>query len=293
MDVRGSVIAVSDVIPFDVMLVVLLAALLHAGWNAVLKSGGDHVNDAVLLSVGAGLIALAALPFLPLPARESWPFLGASVVVHCGYFYLVGLAYRASDLSVAYPLMRGSAPVITALFTGLVLSEPLRGGAWLGILLLSAGILWLAFDHWRATQAKARTLALGLLNAGFIAAYTITDALGVRAAGNAWSYVLWMFFLNAFPLLAIALIHDAQAFLDASKRAWRRGFVSGTFSVGSYGLVLWAMTQAPIALVAALRETSILFGMMIGGLVLQERTGHARWIAVGLITAGAAAMKVL
>ena len=276
-----------------VMLIVLLAALLHAAWNALVKSGSNKLLETIQLSVSAGAIAGAILPFLPLPAQASWPFLGASVAIHCVYFCMVAFVYRAGDLSFAYPIMRGSAPLFTALLATAAIGERINRGGWLGILLLCAGILWLTRDNWRSTRSQRRALALGLVNAAVIVAYTIVDGIGVRASGNAWSYVLWMFFLNGFPLLAVGLLSDAGALLSLPGRAWLRGLLSGSCTVAAYGLTLWAMTHAPIALVAALRETSVLFGTAIAAILLKERFGRARWIAAGLITAGAAAMKTL
>jgi len=136
-------------------------------------------------------------------------------------------------------------------------------------------------------------LVFGLLNALVIVAYTVVDGLGARISQNAWSYVLWMFFLNMFPLLAVGFMSNAGALLSVSVRGWVKGFAGGLCSVCAYGLALWAMTQAPIALVAALRETSVLFGTALGAIVLKERFGYARWFAATLITAGAVAMKAI
>ena len=275
------------------MFTVLFAALLHAAWNAFIKSGDNKLVDTVILVTGAGVVAAAILPFVPAPAEASWPFLVASVAIHCLYFCLVAVTYRTGDLSFAYPIMRGSAPLFTSVLTAVVLGEQIGRGGWLGILLLCAGILWLARDGWRSAHSQKFALVFGLLNAAVIVAYTIVDGLGARAAQNAWSYVLWMFFLNMFPLLAIGFMSNARAVVSMPVGGWVKGFVGGSCSVCAYGLALWAMTQAPIALVAALRETSVLFGTALGALLLKERFGYARWLAAALITAGAVAMKAL
>jgi drug/metabolite transporter (DMT)-like permease len=275
------------------MLIVLFAALLHAAWNAFIKSGDNTLLETTLLVTGAGAIAAMALPFLPLPAQASWFFLAASVAIHCAYFSLVALAYRTGELSFAYPMMRGSAPLFTAVLSVFVVGESIGGGGWLGILLLCAGILLLGRDGWRSANSQKHALAFALLNAAVIVAYTIVDGLGVRASGNAWSYVLWLFFLNAFPLLAIGFATNARGVLSVRFGGWVKGFAGGLCTVLAYGLALWAMTQAPIALVAALRETSVLIGTALGALLLKERFGLNRWVAAGLITAGATAMKAL
>ena len=275
------------------MFIVLFAALLHAAWNAFIKSGDDKLVETTLLVTGAGAIAAAVLPFMPAPAEASRPFLVASVAIHCVYFSLVAVAYRTGELSFAYPVMRGSAPLFTGVLTAVLLDEPIGGGGWLGILLLCAGILWLARDGWRSANSQKHALVFALLNAVVIVAYTIVDGLGVRASENAWSYVLWLFFLNMFPLLAIGFANNARAVLATPVRGWLKGCVGGLCSLCAYGLALWAMTQAPIALVAALRETSVLFGTALGALLLKERFGLGRWLAAALITAGAVAMKAL
>ena len=284
------------------MLLVLAAAALHATWNALIKSGQNKFIETVLLVIGAGVVSGIALLFVPRPATASWPFLLASVAIHCVYFSLVAGAYRLGDLSVIYPIMRGTAPALTAVFTGLVLGEAIGRGGWLGIALLCAGILWLARDGLRAAartavRAAARDqrqgLIFGLLNALVIVAYTVVDGLGARAAESALSYVLWMFFLNMLAFGTLAFLRRHRAIWAVPVRGWLKGVIAGACSIGSYGIALWAMTQAPIALVAALRETSALFGTLLAALVLHERFGRARWVAAALITSGAVVMKIL
>lgn len=278
---------------FDVMFIVLFAASLHATWNALIKSGSDKLLDAILLCVTAGALALAALPFLPLPAAASWTCLVASTVMHVVYFCLVALAYRDADLSFVYPLMRGSAPLFTALLATFALGEPLAWGGWLGVVLLCAGVGTLALDGRRAANIPGRVWAFGLGNAAIIVSYTLVDGMGVRASGNAWSYVLWLFVLTALPMLVIGWAARAKAIATLRLGTCGKALISGACTIGSYGLALWAMTQAPIALVAALRETSVLFGTVIAALLLNEKFGRMRWLAASLMATGAVAMKVL
>jgi drug/metabolite transporter (DMT)-like permease len=274
------------------MFVVLLAAALHAGWNAMIKSSRDKLSDVVLVACGAALIAGLTLPFAPAPAPASWPYLAASVAVHLLYFWLVGLAYRDGDLSHVYPLMRGSAPLLTALAAALLVREPLRSGEYLGIVLLSGGVLMLSLHGWRNGAHRGAT-AFALTNALVIALYTVVDGMGVRLSGDAVAYALWLFFFNAFPLTTLALITRRRAVLESVRVRWKVGLLGGLFTIGSYGLVLWAMTRAPIALVAALRETSVIFGTVIAAALLREKFGAMRYVAAGLVTAGAVVMKVL
>lgn len=280
----------------DVMLVVLLGALLHASWNAVVKSGRDKLLDTVLVAAGAALIALALVPFLPAPAAASRPFLAASVAIHIGYFALVAAAYGAADMSFAYPLMRGTAPLLVALASGPLIGERLSPAAWAGVLLICGGVLGLTLVYRRPVTGGGWPLAptaFALGNAAVIAAYTLVDGAGVRLSGHALAYTLWILLLTAPPLLGWAAYRRGAAVLRAHLRArWALGLVGGACTLGSYALGLWAMTRAPIAPVAALRETSILFGMGLAALVLKERFGPVRHAAAVTIVAGAVALRL-
>ena len=273
------------------MLVVLVAAALHASWNAIIKAGSKKFADTVLVTIGAAIIPGLLLPWIPLPAAPSWPYLVASVIIHFGYFSLVALAYKSGDLSYAYPIMRGIAPLLTALIAGVVLNEPLTSGGKIGIVMLSSGILTLTGDNWRSGQFAFTTTGVGLMNAIVIAAYTLVDGIGIRLASNAGSYISWLFFLTALPFLALSLLRERQLFTDHIRSRWRTGLLGGFCTFCSYGLVLWAMIHLPIALVAALRETSVIFGTVIAAVFLRERFGPIRYLAAGLVTAGAVAMK--
>jgi drug/metabolite transporter (DMT)-like permease len=276
-----------------VMLLVIFGAVLHATWNAIVKSGSHTFLDTVLVAAGAALVAGLTLPLLPLPHPSSWPYLGASFVIHIAYFSFVVMAYRGADLSYAYPLMRGSAPLFSALLAFLLLDEPLTLGGWMGIVLLCTGILLLAADAWRSGAFPAGATAYGLANAAVIVSYTLVDGVGVRSSGFAPSYIQWLMFLNGFPLFLFALITGPRTLGAHIRGHWGRGFLGGICTAGSYGIALWAMTHAPIALVAALRETSVIFGTIIAAVFLKEGFGHARYVAAGLVVAGAITMKVL
>jgi drug/metabolite transporter (DMT)-like permease len=274
-------------VALDTLCIVLFAALLHAAWNALIKSGSDKLLNSLLLCVCGGLLALLVLPFLPMPAAASWPYLMTSAAIH------VALAYGVADMSFAYPLMRGTAPLFTALIAALALGEPLAFGGWLGVTLLSAGVVALALDSRRAAHLPRRAWGFVLCNAAVIVGYTVIDGAGVRVSGNAWSYVFWLYALTAVPMLAIAWALRGKAMVRLSRDDWAKGFIGSACSIGAYGLALWAMTQAPIALVAALRETSVLFGAVIAALWLHEKFGRVRWLAAAFVVAGVAAMKLL
>jgi len=274
------------------MFLVLLGAALHASWNVIIKAGSDKLLDTVLVTCGAAAIAVLALPLVPLPDRACWPYLVASMVIHLAYFKLLALAYRTGDLSYAYPVMRGSAPPLTAIVAAVTVGEPLSMGAWLGIALISAGILALTGDSWRSGRFPLATAVFGLLNALVIVAYTLVDGVGVRHAGHPWSYILWLFVLVPLPLLTLVLSTRPRDFASQLRARWRPGFVGGVCTTASYGLALWAMTVAPIALIAALRETSVIFGTVFASVFLKERFGLVRFLAASAVTLGAIAIKL-
>lgn len=268
--------------------IVLLAAALHAGWNAIVKGGRDTVLTTVLILLASALVSLLALPFLPLPARSSWPFIGISVLLQMGYFTLVALTYRIADMSLAYPLMRGTAPMLVTLVSLPLLGEALPLLALAGILVICAGILTLALG---ARDHRAGVL-MALATACVIATYTVVDGLGVRLAGDAVAYTLWLTVLTGLPF-AVWLGLRRPAGLAAYVRGnWHLGLIGGLGTLGAYGLALWAMLEAPIALVAALRETSILFATLISALVLKERVTRRRLAAALLILAGAVLVRL-
>ncbi|TPE51499.1 EamA family transporter [Amaricoccus solimangrovi] len=273
-----------------VFAAVLLGALLHASWNAIVKAGTDKLLSTVLVSGGSALIALPFALVLPAPAPASWPFLAASTLAQLLYFVLVATAYRAADMSLVYPLMRGGAPALVALAGALALGERIGPAGWLGVALVSLGVLAIA-GAGRA-HATGRGVAIALGNACVIATYTLIDGAGVRRSGAPVSYALWLFLANAAPFLAWALLRrgpELRAYLRAHARL---GLVGGAGNLGSYGLALWAMTGAPVAVVAALRETSILFGLAIAALFLGERIGPVRLAAAALILAGAITLRL-
>jgi drug/metabolite transporter (DMT)-like permease len=276
-----------------VMAAVLFAALLHAAWNAIVKSSPDKQLDTVLVTAGAAAVSIVSLFFVPVPAPQSWGYLAASALIHVAYFALVAAAYRTGDLSYVYPIMRGSAPLLTAIVAGVLLAEPLGLGGWAGIVLISAGILLLAANQWRQGRFDAPQTLFALGNALVICVYTLVDGIGTRLSGNAFSYVGWMLAFNAILLVAFAALRRPEALVAHTRARWHLGLAGGTFTWASYAIALWAMTQAPLAMVAALRETSVIFGTILAAVVLKERFGATRYAAALLVCAGAAALKLL
>jgi drug/metabolite transporter (DMT)-like permease len=274
-----------------VTLAVLGAGFLHALWNAMLKSAaGDPMLDTALIVAGSALVCLVLLPFVPLPPSAAWPFMALSTVIHFGYYITLAGAYHRGDLSFAYPLMRGVAPLIVTLLGVVVLGERPSTSMLAGIALISLGIVVIA---WFASgRHSAAAAGWALTNAAIIAAYTLVDGAGARASGNALAYVLWLTFAEGVAFLVwIRAFRGARA--TAYVRAqWRRGLLGGFCSVAAYGIVLWAMTRAPVAAVAALRETSVLFAAIIGTVLLKEGFGVARLAGAASVVAGVAALKL-
>jgi drug/metabolite transporter (DMT)-like permease len=273
-----------------VSFAVLLAALLHATWNAMIKGGRDVLLDTAAIVVGAGLVALPFLPLVPLPQPQAWPYIIASVVTHLAYYFLMVNAYRTGDLSLVYPLMRGVAPLITAVLGIFWLREMPATFAWAGMLLISAGVIALALrtaDH----SPSGKAVSFALANACVIAIYSIIDGNGARASGNVWSYIVWLFVLDAIPFTLYMLVTRRRAFLQALWQRRRNGMIGGGLSAGAYAISVWAMTQAPVALVASLRETSVLFATLIGARLLNEKLTPRRWAGVAAVVLGVIALK--
>lgn len=270
-----------------VTLAVLGAALLHAGWNALLKSSADKQLDTVAICAGSGLIGLAVAPWLPAPAPQAWPWLAASALVHVFYFAFLAGAYRYGELSYGYPIMRGGGPVIVALAGAAVFGEVLAPGPALGVALVCAGII--AFATGRADR-RATAFALG--NALVIATYTVLDAKGVRASGSPVGYAAWFFFCNAIAVYSYAGLRRGAEVPRYLRRHWPRLLIGALLTTGSYGVALWAMTRAPVALVAVLRETAVLFGAVLGALFLNERFTRRRLLATGAVLAGLVVLRL-
>jgi drug/metabolite transporter (DMT)-like permease len=279
--------------PGSIVLIVLTGALLHASWNAVVKSAGDKFLNAVMVISISMAISIVALPFFALPHADSWPFLALSTVLQATYVVLIAKAYGGGDMSVAYPLMRGTAPLIVALISLPLIGEALPPLRWLGIALISAGVLVMAFDSMRIAKSGGATVATALLNACFIAAYTVTDGIGVRKSGSPIAYTLWLTILHATPLLAWATYTSRVKLFALFAKRWRAGIFGGFATLASYGAALWAMSQnVPVAAVAALRETSILFAAAISFFLFKEALGRYRILGIVIILSGVALIRI-
>lgn len=273
----------------EVFLVVLFAAAIHAGWNALVKGSGATAATSRAVAIGAGLVGLALLPALPAPAPASWPWLVLSAGLQIAYFVLLGRTYRFADLSVAYPLMRGLAPLLVAVASVWLFGERLGLGAWTGIATISAGIAGLVFA---GRRGDGRGIPAAILNAGVIAGYTLVDGRGVRLSGSPFAYAAWEAILTAVPFLLWAGLVHVREKTRASLRLFLFGLLGGAATTASYALALWAMTRAPVPMVASLRETSIVFALVLGHRLFAESIGPRRLAAVGVVVAGVAVLRL-
>lgn len=276
---------------WPVVAAVLLGALLHAAWNALVKSSSDKALDAAVMHLIGSLVALPLALAIGWPAAAAWPYILASVLIHIAYYVTLSGAYQHGDLGLTYPLMRGTAPLLVALSASAVLGEPLSPLAWAGVLGVSCGVLALGLS--RHALESPRAVGFALANALVIALYTVVDGLGVRASGDALRYVVTLFALNgwAFALLVLRRRGAAVMWSYGLHRA-PLALAGATASAVSYGIALWAMTRAPVATVAALRETSVLFAVLLGNWLLHEPFTRRRAIGTAAIVAGVMALRL-
>jgi drug/metabolite transporter (DMT)-like permease len=276
-----------------VFTAVLFGAACHAAWNAIIKVGLDPLPATTLISTGAGIIALALLPFTGLPPPAAWPWVVASIVIHLLYFIGLSEAYRTGDLGQVYPLARGAAPLMTALATAFFIGEQVNLAGWAGIVILVCGVVLLSARGGREfAKVDRRALGFALFTAVTICAYSVVDGIGARISGNPHSYTLAMFAGNGIAMLIYAFVRRGTALWPLMRPHWVSGAGGGALQLLSYGIAIWAMTLAPIALVAALRETSVLFGAAIAVVFLKEPVRPARLVAAGLILFGLVLLRL-
>ena len=278
---------------------VLFGAMLHASWNALIKSGHDKAVDTALLHFIGALVALPFMLWFGPPPAIAWPYIGLSLVIHIGYYIALVGAYQHGELGLTYPIMRGFAPLLVAIASGSLIGEAPSLAAWGGIVGIAVGVGLVGLAHPGQALHHRKALAFAFANAAIIAMYTVVDGRGVRASvvddQGALRYVLMLFVLDgiAYPLLVWARRTATQRaeIVAYARQRWRVAALGGSASIGSYAIALWAMTRAPVASVAALRETSVLFAALLGTLLLKERFGLQRAVGTGVIVAGVMALR--
>ncbi len=267
-----------------VVALILSAALLHASWNAILRGGADRLWSITIMSATSAVVALPFLFLLALPARASWPCIGLSAALQVAYCLFLVRAYREGGLAQVYPIARGTSPLLVSLGAIFVAGERLTLAALAGVTLVSLGIMALAFEK---ARPSARSTLAAVATGVFVAAYTLTDGVGARLSGHAPSYAAWLFLVQgaAMPAVYVAL-HGRIALPLKNAETWK-ALAGGVFGLLSYGVVIWALTLAPMGRVSALRETSILFAAVIGVVFLKEKLTPARITAALMIAGGA------
>ena len=276
-----------------IVALVLLAALLHASWNAMAKSGGEPQYSIASYRLISALCCLPLLFYFPLPLAASWSMLLTSTAIHSVYYLTLSKTYRAGDLSQVYPLFRGLAPVLVVLGAALFASEFLPPGAMLGIGLVSVGLISITFVGGAIGKIPPLALRWGLATSVLIAAYTVADGIGVRAAGNPFSYILWLFVLEPLPIGLWLLGKDRSGWFAYMRAKPGKICVGALAAAGAYSMVIYAMGVAPMAMVSSLRETSVIFAALIGSLLFHEPFGRQRIIAAALVCCGVVLIKIL
>lgn len=285
---------------WGIVLAVLAGAVLHAAWNALVKSSGDKSLDTALVHGLGALVALPGALLAGLPTAAAAPYIAISLVIHLGYYIALAGAYQHGELGMTYPIMRGTAPLLVALGSGALLGEVPTPAAWLGIVGITAGVALVGLAHPGEALHHRKALAFAFANAAIIACYTFVDGRGVRtekaAGGEVWRYVLWLFVLDGFAYPALVWwqrnAQQRRAAAAYARQRWPLAALGGTASIGSYAIALWAMTLAPVASVAALRETSVLFAVALSTWLLKERFGMQRALGALVIVAGVVALRL-
>jgi phosphonate utilization associated putative membrane protein len=281
---------------WPVIMAVLCGAMLHAGWNALVKSSSDKTVDTALVHFLGAIVALPVALVVGLPRPESWPYIGASLFIHIGYYVALAGAYQHGELGMTYPIMRGFAPFLVALGSGVLIGEQPSAAAWIGTLGITVGVALVGLAHPGEALHHRKALAFAFANAAIIAAYTFVDGTGVRASGDALRYVMILFVLDGLPYPMLVLwqrgAEGRREIVRYARRRWPLAALGGMASIGSYAIALWAMMRAPVASVAALRETSVLFAALFGTWLLKERFGWQRAIGTAVVVLGVMALRL-
>ena len=264
---------------------VLCSALLHASWNALTKASGDPlVNVAVVAGTG-GLICLPAIALLPFPGPETWRWLAASAVLHYAYQLSLVRAYQLGDLSQVYPIARGLAPLVVACLAAIGSDEFLAPGQLVGLALASGAIISLGVGRSRGHSTK-RAVSMAVFTAVLIGLYTYTDARGVRSVESAEYFIGWSFFLGSVPMVLTTVFLRWSMGLDSLRRLGPYAVGGGLMATVGYSIALWALSRAPMASVASLRESSVLFAAILGTRLLGESLGRRRVISAFVLVLG-------
>jgi drug/metabolite transporter (DMT)-like permease len=275
-----------------VFLAVLLAAFLHASWNVLVKSKLDRFSAVFLLQAVLGVFGLGLMAVFGLPPKDAWIYAFASGVIHTFYLIFLARAYEAGDFALAYPIARGTAPMFTLIGSLLFVSDVISLGELLSVIVVIAGLVCLALGRNSSLSTHRSAVVYALLTALMISCYTLLDGLGARASGNPSQYAGLAFFVFGLFITITAIALRGPRILAEVAPHWKASVAGGTVSAVAYWIIIWCMSKAPIAMVAALRETSVLFGLAMSAYILKERLTPWRIAGGLLIVAGAAMLRL-
>jgi drug/metabolite transporter (DMT)-like permease len=270
----------------EITAIVLLAAALHAGWNTLIKISGDRVAVMAFVTFAGSLISLPFLAVVDAPDPASWPLLALTILLHTGYHFFLPVAYNHGDLGQVYPLARGSAPILVGLGAIVFAGETLQPLAVAGVLCLAVGVMSLTFDKASGIARKPKAVLFALATGACIASYTVVDGLGARHAGSVLGFAVWLTIGDGVLTFCLAFAWKGTAIWRIARSNLATGFAGGAMQIGAYWMIVWALALAPMAMVSALRETSVLFVALISTFVLKEGFGVWRFISAGLVSLG-------
>lgn len=270
----------------EVIAAVLLAAALHAGWNGIIKFRGDRLVSMAVITFAAGVISLAFLPFVAVPDKASWPFLALSLLPHTAYNLFLPIAYDHGDLGLVYPVARGSSPLLVMFAAFLFANESMSPIALVGVLCLATGIMALAFEKGLRIAESPKAILYALLTAICIASYTFLDGMGARKSGSGFGFAVWLTAIDGILTFLIVVVWKRRAVWAMASGNLFTGILGGAMQAGAYCIVVSALAIAPMAMVSALRETSVLFAALISTLLLKEGFRVWRFVSIALVTAG-------
>lgn len=274
-----------------VFAMVFGAAVLHAAWNVLVKVNADRLVMIAIMMMSQVAVALLFIPFVAFPTSDSWPYIWASCVLNTGYCLFLIKAYRYGDLSHVYPLSRGCSPLIVAFISIAIVGETLTRQAGFSVVVIALGIMSLTLTRGAEGFREPKAILYALGTGIFIAGYTVVDGLGARLAESAESYTFWSHLLNGIPISLIALYLRKGQVRASLRKGWKVGVLGGMISLLAYWIVTWAMTQAPLAMVSVVRESSMVFAVLFGVFFLKERLDLMRLASVGLTLIGTAMLK--
>ncbi|WP_375414472.1 EamA family transporter [uncultured Bradyrhizobium sp.] len=274
----------------SILIAVLGAAVLNAGWNSAVKIGGDRVVVMAMVTFAGSLASLLVFPFTVMPAAACWPLLVLSIGVHTAYHFMLPIAYNHGDLGQVYPIARGSAPLLVTICAAVIFGEVPSVFALLGVIILAGGVIYTAFG--RRGQADTKTIVFSLATGLLIACYTVVDGAGARMSGSAFGFAVLLTIGDGVATLIIVLWWKGASIFRMDQKTIALCSVAGMMQISAYWIAVWALARAPMGSVSALRETSVLFVALISTFILRERVGIDRIVTAVLVCIGIGLIRI-